>query len=140
MKRFAYILILLLGITALAMPPQDDVTRSGGRPAQRNRTVGGGDDTPDGLAHGARPARGARPVRGAIQGDSAKNQPKAQPKAQPRSLKVEDETIPDSLLNARWRIQPTAPILYHYLDSSALDLRMPENIKQEAVYNDSLNL
>ena len=122
------------------MPPQDDVTRSGGRPAQRNRTVGGGDDTPDGPSRGVPGARGARPVRGAIQGDSAKNQPKAQPKAQPRSLKVEDETIPDSLLNARWRIQPTAPILYHDLDSSALDLHMPENIKQEAVYNDSLNL
>ena len=141
MKRFAYILILLLGITALAMPPQDDVTRSGGRPAQRNRTVGGGggDDTADGPSRGVRAARGARSSRGGTQGDSAKTV-KAQPKAQPRSLTVADETIPDSLLNARWRIQPTAPILYHDLDSSALDLHMPENIRQEAVYNDSLNL
>ena len=54
--------------------------------------------------------------------------------------KMDDETIADSLLHARWRIQPTAPLLYHDLDSSALDLRMPENIRQEAVYNDSLNL
>ena len=64
---------------------------------------------------------------------------KAQPKAQPR-LTVEDETIPDSLLDARWRIQPTAPVLTHDLDSSALDLRMPDNIKQEPVYDDSLNI
>ena len=137
MKRFAYILILLLGITALAMPPQDDVTRSGarsgGRLPQRNRSTGDGDDTPGVPARGPRPTPGGRPARGAARGDSTKTQPKAQPKAQPRSLTVEDETIPDSLLNARWRIQPTAPILYHDLDSSALDLRMPENIRQEAV-------
>ena len=93
MKRFAYILILLLGITALAMPPQDDVTRSGGRPAQRNRTVGGGDDKPDGPSRGVPGARGARLARGAAQSDSAKTLPKAQPKAQPRTLTVADETI-----------------------------------------------
>ena len=126
------------------MPPQDDVTRSGarsdGRLPQRNRSTGDGDDKPGVPARGARPTPGGRPARGAARGDSTKTQPKAQPKAQPKSLTVTDETIPDSLLHARWRIQPTAPILYHDLDSSALDLRMPENIRQEAVYNDSLNL
>ena len=53
---------------------------------------------------------------------------------------MDDETIPDSLLHARWRIQRTAPIEVTDLDSTALDLSMPDNIKQEAVYNDSLNL
>ena len=60
-------------------------------------------------------------------------------KAQP-VLQVEEETIPDSLLHARWKIQKTAPLLVADLDSSALDLRFPENIKQEAEYDDSLNV
>ena len=67
--------------------------------------------------------------------DSRQPAPKSQP-----SVQVEEETIPDSLLHPRWKIQRTAPVLVADLDSSALDLRMPENIKQEAVYNDSLNL
>ena len=60
-------------------------------------------------------------------------------KAQPK-LEVEDEVIPDSLLNARWRIKKTAPVLVADLDSSALDLRTPDNIRQQAEYIDSLNL
>ena len=53
---------------------------------------------------------------------------------------VEDESIPDSLLRARWRIQKTAPVLVEDLDSSALDLRMPENIRQTVEYDDSANV
>ena len=43
-------------------------------------------------------------------------------------------------LRARWRIQPTAPILVNDLDSSALDLRMPDNIRQTVEYDDSANV
>ncbi|MBR0048296.1 MAG: cell surface protein SprA [Prevotella sp.] len=68
------------------------------------------------------------------QDDNSRPKVKAQPK-----LVVDDEAIPDSLLHARWRIQRTAPITTEDLDSTALDLRMPDNIKQEAVYDDSLN-
>lgn len=64
---------------------------------------------------------------------------KAEVKAQPE-LEVEDETVPDSLLHPRWKIQKTAPLLTEDLDSSALDLRMPENIRQKAEYVDSLNM
>ena len=46
----------------------------------------------------------------------------------------------DTLVNTRWRIQPTVPVQVADLDSSALDLRMPENVKQRVEYNDSLNL
>ena len=53
---------------------------------------------------------------------------------------VEDESIPDSLLRARWRIQKTAPVLVEDLDSSVLDLRMPENIRQTVEYDDSANV
>ncbi len=47
---------------------------------------------------------------------------------------------PDSLNPTRWRVQPTTPVSVADLDSSALDLRMPSNIKQTVEYNDSLNV
>ncbi len=40
----------------------------------------------------------------------------------------------------RWRIQKTAPVEVADLDSSALDLHFPENIKQQVEYDDSLNM
>ena len=43
-------------------------------------------------------------------------------------------------LKARYRIQKTAPVLVHDLDSSAIDLKMPPNIRQTVEYNDSLNV
>ena len=81
------------------------------------------------------PAAYFAPAEATVPAPDDTTQVKAQPK-----LVVADETIPDSLLHSRWRIQPTAPVLTEDLDSSALDLRMPENVKQEAVYDDSLNL
>ena len=47
---------------------------------------------------------------------------------------------PDSLVKSRWRIQKTAPIEVADLDSSALDLRFPENVRQQVEYDDSLNV
>lgn len=61
------------------------------------------------------------------------------PKAQPK-LAADDETIPDSLINTRWKVKRTAPMLVEDLDSSSIDLRMPDNIKQQAEYNDSLDV
>ncbi len=46
----------------------------------------------------------------------------------------------DSLVKARWRIQRTAPVEVADLDSSAVDLKTPENITQQAEYDDSLNV
>ena len=43
-------------------------------------------------------------------------------------------------LSARWRIQPTAPVIVEDLDSSALDLRRPDNIRQTVEYDDSTNV
>ena len=71
--------------------------------------------------------------------DDKTQKKKPAPKAQP-VLEVEDETIPDSALHPRWKIQATSPIEVADLDSSALDLRRPENIKLEVEYNDSLNV
>ncbi len=86
----------------------------------------------------AMPPQDNRNQRRSAQQDD-KEQKKPVPKAQPK-LTVEDETIPDSLLHSRWRIQRTTPIITRDLDSTALDLRMPQNIKQQAVYDDSLGL
>ena len=43
-------------------------------------------------------------------------------------------------LRARWRIQKTAPIEVADLDSSAIDLKRPENIRQTVEYDDSANV
>ena len=72
--------------------------------------------------------------------DDKKRTRKTETKAQPRSEVVDDGVIPDSLLHPRWKIQKTAPIEVADLDSSALDLRLPDNIKQTVEYNDSLNI
>ena len=61
------------------------------------------------------------------------------PKAQPK-LAADEEPIPDSLLHPRWRIKKTAPLIVEDLDTMAADLRMPDNIRQEVEYDDSLNM
>ena len=43
-------------------------------------------------------------------------------------------------LKARWRIQPTVPVIVEDLDSSALDLKRPDNIRQTVEYDDSANV
>lgn len=57
--------------------------------------------------------------------------------AQP--FKMEDDTIPDSLLNTRWKIQLTQPYSLSDLYQSPLDLQRPDNMKYDVVYNDTLN-
>ena len=58
-----------------------------------------------------------------------------------RSLSVVDTPEDaDTLVKPRWKIQKTAPVVVADLDSSALDLHFPENIKQQVEYNDSLNV
>ena len=65
------------------------------------------------------------------------NSSKMSVSAQP--FKVEDDTIPDSLLNTRWKIQLTQPYSLSDLYQSPLDLQRPDNMKYEVVYNDTLN-
>lgn len=50
-----------------------------------------------------------------------------------------NDSIPDSLLHPRFKIQRTIPVTYDDLDQNALDLRRPDNLKLEAVYNDTLD-
>ena len=51
----------------------------------------------------------------------------------------EDEEIPDSLLHPRWKIQRTTPITLDDLDKQAIDLKTPDNMKQQVEYNDTLD-
>ncbi len=70
------------------------------------------------------------------QDDKTQKQKKeAAPKEQP--VLAEEEDIPDSLLHPRWKIKKTSPVFVADLDSSVVDLRMPDNIKQQAEYDDS---
>ena len=55
--------------------------------------------------------------------------PKQQPVAQP--LFGEDEEIPDSLLNTRWKVQRTTPITFDDLDQNAMDLKRPTTCHTE---------
>lgn len=54
-------------------------------------------------------------------------------------LKLQQDTIPDSLLNPRWKIQKTTPVTYDDLKQGSADLKRPDNIKQEVEYNDTLD-
>ena len=58
-------------------------------------------------------------------------------KAQP--LEVEEDTIPDSLLHPRWKVQRTQPITLGDLYQSPLDLRRPDNLQYQVIYNDTLD-
>ena len=50
-----------------------------------------------------------------------------------------DEDIPDSLLNPRWAIQRTVPITEDDLQQGHADLKRPDNMTQQVVYNDTLD-
>jgi len=59
-------------------------------------------------------------------------------KAQP-NIVAEDDTIPDSLLHPRWKVQLTAPITEQDLRLGTADLRLPASITQTAEYEESQN-
>lgn len=57
--------------------------------------------------------------------------------AQP--VQLDEDTIPDSLLHTRWQIQRTQPYSLSDLYQSPLDLKRPDNLKYQVVYNDTLD-
>ena len=66
--------------------------------------------------------------------DSTKNKP-----AGLSALVIEDDSIPDSLLHPKWNVQRTVPITIDDTRKRTADLSFPENIKQDVIYNDTLN-
>ena len=116
------LLVAIVASYAFAVPfRQDDRTRRAQRQqgVQRNGTNQRQDDAQR-------------------QGGAQKNLPsKDSIMAQP--IIENEDTIPDSLLHPRWKIQRTMPITLNDLNQGAADLRRPDNLKQEVVYNDTIN-
>ena len=73
-----------------------------------------------------------KPVRAVAPPDTVK-------KAKAVDVEVDEETIPDSLLHPRWKVQHTTPITYDDLKENSTDLIRPENMRQTVEYNDSLD-
>lgn len=57
--------------------------------------------------------------------------------AQP--VQLDEDTIPDSLLHTRWQIQRTQPYSLSDLYQSPLDLKRPDNLQYQVIYNDTLD-
>lgn len=57
--------------------------------------------------------------------------------AQP--VQLDEDTIPDSLLHTRWQIQRTQPYSLSNLYQSPLDLKRPDNLQYQVVYNDTID-
>ena len=117
---------VLAATCALAMPfMQDDLTR---RQQQQKRQQ----QQQQNQRQGIRPENNVQP-----QDDKTKNKPKIEVKSQ--AVSADEEEIPDSLLHPRWQIQRTTPITYDDLDQNPADLKRPDNLKQDVVYNDTLD-
>ena len=116
------LLVAIVASYAFAVPyRQDDRTRR----AQRQQGV-------------QRNGANQRQDEAQRQGGAQKNLPsKDSILAQP--IIENEDTIPDSLLHPRWKIQRTMPITLNDLNQGAADLRRPDNLKQEVVYNDTIN-
>ena len=116
------LLVAVVASYAFAVPfRQDDRTRR----AQRQQGV-------------QRNGANQRQVEAQRQGGAQKNHPsKDSILAQP--IIENEDTIPDSLLHPRWKIQRSMPITLNDLNQGAADLRRPDNLKQEVVYNDTIN-
>ena len=54
-------------------------------------------------------------------------------------VQLDEDTIPDSLLHTRWQIQRTQPYSLSDLYQSPLDLKRPDNLQYQVVYNDTID-
>ncbi len=82
-------------------------------------------------------ARKERQKRATATKTSADTVPRIKVTAQP--LAIYDDTIPDSLLHPRWKIQRTTALTLDDYRLPAADLKRPDNLSQQVVYNDTLN-
>lgn len=70
----------------------------------------------------------------------AANAQQPTPDTSPRQpILANEDTIPDSLLHPRWKIQRTTPVTYDDLGQSAVDLKRPEGLRYEVTYNDTID-
>ena len=85
-----------------------------------------------------RPQNNNTRQRTATQQQNNKQQKGKSTPAQPELL-IPDDSIPDSLLHPKWKIQRTEPITYGDLEQNAADLKRPDNLQQQVEYNDTTN-
>ncbi len=114
--------MLVVGIATYAMTyPQDDNTRRG-----RPMTQAGERPTPPARDDGNDPQTQARrdSIRRMI---DVVEQP----------ILDDEDDIPDSLLNPRWKVQRTQPIEEEDLSRNATDLTTPDNATPKVEYNDT---
>ena len=119
-KKFLGIIIVLVSINVLALNVvpqlQDDRTRQ--QAQQKDKRKG-----PVTLKRGGKAS--ADSLKKELSGLSL--------------LTIEDDSIPDSLLHPRWKVQRSVPVTIDDVDKRTADLSFPENIKQDVVYNDTLD-
>ena len=123
MKKYAIILSLLLSVVVssamvdMAIAAQKDDTK--------NEQKGNQETTKEDAAKAKRAA--------------AKKTSLDRYRERQARLRLQQDTIPDSLLHPRWKIQKTMPVTYDDLKQGVTDLKRPENLKQEVEYNDTLD-
>ena len=127
--------MLIVVSYALAVPVfQDDPRRRTQNRTQRsNRPQRSMQQVGSGQQQGQQPNARNQQNNGRQQDDGRQQDVAEQP------ILDNDEVIPDSLLNPRWKIQRTVPITYDDLGQNPSDLQRPENMKQEVEYNDTLD-
>ncbi len=120
--NIVFLAVLLMGLASYAMSlPQDDRTR------RRNTTD----------REQSKMQRQSRLTQANGKNDKNGGTDKKKDVLEQPILNI-DDTIPDSLLNARWKIQRTLPLTFADLRANATDLARPENLKQTVEYNDTL--
>ncbi len=120
--NIVFLAVLLMGLASYAMSlPQDDRTR------RRNTTD----------REQSKTQRQSRLSQANGKNDKNGGTDKKKYVLEQPILNI-DDTIPDSLLNARWKIQRTLPLTFADLRANATDLARPENLKQTVEYNDTL--
>ena len=121
-------LIILPTVIWATVSLQDDPTR-------RTREIAGARQAQpqgDKRTFSARRERQTRATVAKSNPDSTKVVPHGQ-------IVIEEDSIPDSLLHPRWKIQRTLPITYDDMKQGTADLVRPDNIAQDILYNDTID-
>ena len=126
----AWLMVSTFGY-ALALPfLQDDRTRQRNQGAQNRQAAPASRPS---AKNGNQNRNQGRNGNNAAKDGDKKSGVNAQP------LLISEDTIPDSLLHPRWQIQRTQPFSLSDLYQSPLDLKRPDALKYDVIYNDTIN-
>ena len=126
----AWLMVSTFGY-ALALPfLQDDRTRQRNQGAQNRQAAPASRPS---AKNGNQNRNQGRNGNNAAKDGDEKSGINAQP------LQIAEDSIPDSLLHTRWQIQRTQPFSLSDLYQSPLDLKRPDALKYDVIYNDTIN-